>query len=434
MRIAALAFGTHGDVRPVVALGRALKARGAEVCLITGTDQVAFIERNGLEAAPADVDFRKLFSSSAGVSVVESGTGARTQTRTIKRMHGPVTPALMRAAYQGAIGADVIMSGFISDIYALSVAEKLGIPHISAELSPAPIATGNGAAMLMAPFPGRKSVINRIYHKAMLEPFNWRVAGEALNVLRTTEYGLPPQRRADYQRRLEQGLVLQAFSGLMVPDPSDWPDTVHTTGYWFLDEQDTGWTPPPALRDFLAAGEPPVFLGFGSMTASDVQRNTRLLIAAVEASGQRAVLQAGWGGFGAGELPDRIHVIEEAPHQRLFPHMSCVVHHGGAGHTAAGLRAGLPTMIIPHFADQPFWGARVAALGVGPKPMRWTELTVETLAAALRRIATDQAMRERAQDLGRRMNAEDGVGTAVGLIEQYLDKAGTRSAAVRPGS
>ena len=437
MRIVALAFGTHGDVRPVVALGRALQARGAEVCLVTGTDHVAFVERMGLEAAPADVDFRELLSSPDGFNVVESGNGTsfKTLNRTMKRLLDPVTPLMMRAAHRAAVGADAIMSGFTSDLFAVSIAERLGIPHISAQLSPAPIATGNGAAMVVAPFPNRQNAVNRMFHKAVIEPFNWRLGGDAVNAARTAEYGLPPQRRADYQRRLEQALVLQGISRHVVPHSTDWPDNVHTTGYWFLDEEDEGWTPPRPLLDFLAAGEPPIFIGFGSMTASDARSETRLLVSAVEASGQRAILQSGWAGFGEGHTSDRVHVIPAAPHRLLFPHVAGVVHHGGAGTTAAGLRAGLPTLIIPHFADQPYWGARVAALGVGPKPLKWSKLTAAKLAGELRRIGTDGTMRERARDLGRRIRAEDGLGTAAGLVEDYLAEAGAgagaRSAARR---
>ncbi len=421
MRIVSLALGTHGDVRPVVALGKALKARGADVCVVTGTDQIPLVERNGLDAASAGVDFSELLNSLNGFNVVESGNGPNfmTLTRNMKRLFKAHNPTLMAACYQASADADAIMSGFTSDIFAVPIAEKLGLPHISAQLAPAPVATRSGNAMAIAPRPGRESAVNYFFHKAMIEPFNWRLSHESVTAFRADVLGLPCQRRRAYQRRLERALIIQGFSSHVVPHPLDWPANLHTTGYWPLDDED-GWTPPQALVDFLDAGEPPVFIGFGSMTVRNVTEVTRLLIDAVQAAGRRAIIQAGWASLGAGTLPDSVHVVGPASHRWLFEQVAAVVHHGGSGTTAAGLRAGLPTVIIPHFGDQPFWGARVAALGAGPRPIAWPKLTPQRLAEAVRQAVGAPAMRENAAVLGAKIRAEDGIGTAVALIESYL--------------
>src|SRR5687768_3550041 len=162
-------------------------------------------------------------------------------------------------------------------------------------------------------------------------------------------------------------------------------------------------------------------LGLGSMTSRDPARITRLMVDAVARSGQRAVLLAGWAGLG-GEttLPPNIFQLDSAPHAWLYPRMAAVVHHGGAGTTAEGLRAGRPTVIIPHMADQPFWGTRIQALGVGPPPILRPKLTAENLGEAIRRAATDPNIRQRANALGEKIRAEDGVGQAVEVVDAYL--------------
>jgi sterol 3beta-glucosyltransferase len=214
-------------------------------------------------------------------------------------------------------------------------------------------------------------------------------------------------------------LTLMGYSPHVVPHPADWPAHFHTTGYWFLDEEER-WQPPAGLVDFLAAGEPPVSIGFGSMTGRDPRRLTEIVAGAVAQSGLRAVLLSGWAGLGELALPDTIYCLPGAPHSWLFPRVAAVVHHGGAGTTAAGLRAGVPSLIIPHFADQPFWGRRVHALGAGPQPIPRPKLTVDNLAAALRELVAGTGLRRQAHALARKIAQEDGVATAVHLLDQRL--------------
>jgi sterol 3beta-glucosyltransferase len=180
------------------------------------------------------------------------------------------------------------------------------------------------------------------------------------------------------------------------------------------------------LQAFLNAGEAPVYVGFGSMIAESPEVTTRTVIEAFQRSGQRGVIASGWGGLRPSDLPDSIYLLKEAPHEWLFPRMSAVVHHGGAGTAAAGLRAGKPTVICPFIADQPFWGKRVEALGVGTAPIPQKQLTAEKLAAAIRTAATDQGMRQRAAALGQQLQAEDGVGNALKVI-QSVGKASSET-------
>jgi UDP:flavonoid glycosyltransferase YjiC (YdhE family) len=191
------------------------------------------------------------------------------------------------------------------------------------------------------------------------------------------------------------------------------------TGYWFLDRPDD-WRPPAALVDFLADGRPPIYVGFGSMAPADAERLTALALDALARADQRAVLLAGWAGLGRTAASDRVLVVDAVPHDWLFPRVAAVVHHGGAGTTAAGLRAGVPAVVVPFFADQPFWGERVWRLGVGARPIQRKALTTEQLAAAIRHVVADRPTRERAAALGERVRAEDGVWTAVALFERHV--------------
>jgi sterol 3beta-glucosyltransferase len=187
------------------------------------------------------------------------------------------------------------------------------------------------------------------------------------------------------------------------------------TGYWFLDRS-PDWRPPAALVDFLDGGEPPVYVGFGSIPTGDPAAKARVVLEAL--AGRRAVLASGWGGLVATDLPANVLQIDQAPHDWLFPRMRAVVHHGGAGTTAAGLRAGKPAVVCPFFGDQPFWGERLRALGVAPAPVPQHRLDAGKLGAAIRRAVDDDALQARAAELADAIRSEDGVATAVAILEE----------------
>ncbi|MBZ0254489.1 glycosyltransferase, partial [bacterium] len=213
--------------------------------------------------------------------------------------------------------------------------------------------------------------------------------------------------------------VVYGYSEHVTPRPAEWPDDVKVTGFWFLDRLDD-WRPPDDLQAFLDAGEPPVYVGFGSIAGRKPKRTAQVVVEALQRANVRGIIASGWGGLDASQLPDTIFKIEQAPHDWLFPRMAAVVHHGGVGTTSAGLRAGRPTVVCPFFGDQPYWGSRVHALGVGPKPIPQKKLTPDNLAAAIREAATNPDMRRNAEALGEKIRAEDGVKTAVEFIEGWM--------------
>jgi UDP:flavonoid glycosyltransferase YjiC (YdhE family) len=206
--------------------------------------------------------------------------------------------------------------------------------------------------------------------------------------------------------------VLYGFSRHVVPVPVGGARERHVTGYWWLPASGS-WRPPEALEAFLAADGPVVSIGFGSMASEDPAALTELVLGAVRAAGVRALLLTGWGGLTSIAQTDEVFVADSIPHEWLFPRMTAVVHHGGAGTTGAAFRAGVPAVVVPFTVDQPFLASRVAALRTGPTPIRRKRLTQERLADALHRAVTDEAMRVRAAELGASVRAEDGVGEAV---------------------
>jgi UDP:flavonoid glycosyltransferase YjiC (YdhE family) len=214
-------------------------------------------------------------------------------------------------------------------------------------------------------------------------------------------------------------LCLDGYSRLIVPKPWDWGARHYLTGYWFLDGA-ADWRPPQGVLDFLADEPPPVCVGFGSMHNRDAAEISHLVIRALELAGQRGVLLTGWGGLASVPNSDQVLVAEGIPHDWLFPRMAAVVHHGGAGTTAAALRAGVPAVVVPFMSDQPFWARRVFALGAGPQPIPRGQLTAARLARAIRRAVQDTGIRHRAAVLGQRLRAEDGVGRAADLFDHHF--------------
>jgi UDP:flavonoid glycosyltransferase YjiC (YdhE family) len=340
------------------------------------------------------------------------------QQRLMRGLFDRFGERLIRDAWNGCRDADAVVGSFTSDTYALAIGEKLGVPALSMPLQPTLIATRDGRSMTGAPLPNRVSRVNEWFGRLLIEPFPWRLYGRQVNQFRR-EIGLPAQTNRQNIAARRRMTVLHAVSRHVMPCPADWPDNFDVTGYLFLDEGHD-WEPPEELVEFLGDGPPPVGIGFGSMTATNPGATTRLVIDAVRQSGQRAILLAGWAGIGSVALPPEVLVLSTAPHGWLFPRMAAVVHHGGAGTTAAGLAAGVPSVIVPHMADQPYWGQRVRALGAGPKPVPRHALTAPRLASAMLQAVTDDAMGRRAAALGARIREEDGLGRAVEVIARAV--------------
>lgn len=426
MRITVIAYGTRGDVQPVLALSRALVEAGHAVRMCAGSDFAASIARCGVEPAPSSMAARDLMGSDDGRLWADLGTNPVLQARVMRRLILRTGRAMAEESWEASRDADVILGTSSAEPFGPSFGERLGVPFITTLLQPAFRATRSGAATWMAPLPRRTSLLNYAAGALLVEgAFHW-MSRDLVDAFRTGTLGLRPQSTRRFLAEGRHRPVLMGLSRHVTPHPEDWPPPYHTTGYWFLDEAGD-WEPPPELSAFLGAGEPPVAIGFGSMTTRDPAALTRTVVDAVAASGRRAVLLSGWAGLGGVELPETMLRVDAAPHAWLFPRTCAAVHHGGAGTTAAAARAGIPQVVVPHLGDQPYWGRRMHELGVAARPIPKPKLTAGALAAAIREVTGDDRYARAAAALGALVRAEDGLAGGVALVEKYAASGRSRS-------
>jgi sterol 3beta-glucosyltransferase len=258
---------------------------------------------------------------------------------------------------------------------------------------------------------------NKLTHK-IFEKIMWFASSSPVKQFWKQQFGKDPD---DFscpygKQNTRSHPTVTSCSNYVFPRPKDWPEHVHNTGYWFL-EDEKDWEPSTALLDFLKNGSPPVYIGFGSIGDPDLaDQTTRLVIQALKRSGKRGILATGWSGMTKIiDIPEDIFILESAPHSWLFPRMAAVVHHGGAGTTAAGLKAGVPSIIIPFSNDQFAWGRRVYEMGVAAKPIPRKKLTAENLSEAIRSVFTDE-IRTAARELGLKIQSENGAEKAARII------------------
>lgn len=418
MHITLIAVGTQGDVQPFVALGLGLRRAGHKVRIAAYEAFRPMIERHGLEWALIEGDPRHTMEQRSGQAWLESGSNPVAFLRTLRGvLSGEAVSRALPSYLPACNGTDAILYSYFGAA-GYHVARKMAIPSIFALLQP--YTRTRAFPSIAVPRLHLGQSANWWSHLAG-EQFIWQAVRHPFNRWRVDSLGLPPigfsGPMGEVYARHEP--FLYGFSQHVVPRPTDWPAWHFVTGYWML-EADPAWTAPDGLEEFLGAGPAPIAVGFGSMVGKIAER---LLDVALEAIAQlrlRAVILGGWAGSLPAALPDSVYPLRFAPHAWLFPKVSVVVHHGGAGTTAAGLRAGIPNVVAPFFADQPFWADRVHHLGAGPRPLDPKNLTPGQLVGALEEAISDASMRECASALGERLRAEDGVARAVEVLQGIL--------------
>jgi sterol 3beta-glucosyltransferase len=417
MHITIFAAGSRGDVQPCIVLGRELQRAGFNILLAAPENFAGFIQEHGLCFHPLRGDVQQIMASETGLEFMERGSANLLQSiRAMRTMIGPVAKQMAEDALEACQGADALISLAIFATFAKTIAEVRQIPLIHVE--PTPVLPTR--AFPAPGWPVQRNLgglHNRLSGHAMLQVL-WQWYRPFVNDFRH-RFGLPSYTVASFYQILTSTPLLGAYSDKVIPHPPDWPENIHITGYWFPDSQ-TQWKPEAELMAFLDSGDPPVYVGFGSMAGRHPEKLAALVLEALAKSGQRGVLLTGWGGMRALSVPDSVFVVDSAPHDWLFPRMAAVVHHGGAGTTAEGLRAGIPSVILPFAVDQAFWGRRVKALGVGPEPIPFRKLTADRLAHAIQEAVTQSEIKRRAAGLGDAIRAQDGVGNAVGVIKECL--------------
>lgn len=417
MKITIFAAGSRGDIQPCIALSSGLQAAGYDVRLAAPEDFAGFIQQHAVGLYPLRGDVQQIMASDTGRKFMETGGANPLKSiRAVRKMIAPVVMQMAEDAYAACRDADAMICLGVFGAFGHAIAEALRIPIINIE--PTPLLPTRAFPAPSWPLQRNLGGLHNYIAGLLMLQVVWLWHRPFVKAFRQ-RLGLPAYAAASFHRTLAATPMLGAYSPSIIPHPADWPDSVHVTGCFFL-EQAADWQPSSELKAFLEAGDPPVYFGFGSMTGRNPERLARLILEALAKSGQRGLLLTGWGGLRAEAVPDNVFVIDAAPHSWLFPRMAAVVHHGGAGTTAEGLRAGAPTVIVPFVFDQPFWGARIKALGLGPAPIPQKELTADRLANAIRIAVTDPGMRQHAAACGAAMRAENGIDNAVKIVERYF--------------
>lgn len=419
MKLTLIAIGSRGDVQPIVALGRGLLDAGYAVRMVTLESFEPMVHGQGLELFSVKGDAQSLTNEMMLAGMKGKGLNLFSMYRGIMRTFGAITASYQQAFTAEALrDSDAILSQLPGGLYGYDLAQALRVPYIALSVIPQEITGAYPLSLLPMQFS-----LGRWYNRltySLGQQLAWHPFRKSINAFRQ-QLGLPT---ASFwwgnMRRMkrEPVPVIQGFSEHVIPTQPEWGDHVHTTGYWTLDE--SGWEPSGALVRFLEAGEPPVFIGFGSMPVPDPQVTTHLILEALQRSGKRGILHAGWAQLGIAALPENVFLLDYAPYAWLFPRMAAIIHHGGSGTTGFALRAGVPSMVVPFTADQPFWGRRTVELGVGHAPIPFAKLTADNLTLAMNAMTEDSGMKSRAVRLRGAMANERGIQRAVGLVQHYL--------------
>jgi sterol 3beta-glucosyltransferase len=398
--ILVLTAGSTGDVEPFAALAVRLAGRGHRVTFAADAGFEPLAPSDGVEFAPIRADFQSLLPTPEGKQPSLRGDvfpvirGMLEDSWAVTKARPPE----LIVAHQKTQGAP-------------HIAERLGIPHVQALTVPmlTPTREFPLPAMVRHDLGG---LLNRASYRLvalLTRPYSRLIRSWREDHLGLAARGNPPA----------PARTLYCYSPSLVPTPPDWPPHAVATGYWL---REGGGEEPvdPRLESFVTGNAPPVYVGFGSSVGPDPVRLGAAVSGALREVGARAVIATGWGGLGDVHEDGDTMVIERAPHRWLFPRVAAVVHHGGAGTTAAGLLAGRPTVVSPFQGDQHFWGAAVHRAGAGPEPLPAKKLTAQKLAAAIRAATQNRGIQRGAIDLSERIGREDGAGQASAQIEAVL--------------
>jgi len=419
VKITVNTLGTRGDIQPYIALSLGLQQAGHAVTILTHQIFETFVRDYGLDVHPLQLDPRQVLVNQA---LSELGNNTVRINRWMEENFKASLHDLFIETLNANRGADLILNSGLS-FAGWHVAEKLNIPAVATYLWPVtpsrhfPAATGQIPPRWL-PFRG---TVNYLLTKLFNQMF-FNLLLSSVNQCRKDILDLTPLTWRDYwslDSPASPTPLIYGYSPVVVPRPPDWSGNQHISGYWFLDAR-KDYQPESSLLDFLAAGPPPVYIGFGSMVDHERDKITRIVIETLKETNQRGILLGGWSRLGSGDLPDFIYHIESVPHDWLFPRMAAVVHHGGAGTTAAGLRAGIPSVVVPTFGDQFFWGLRVHDLRAGPEPIPRNKLSVANLSRAVRQAVNSEEIKTNASRVGLIIRAENGVENAVHMIENFI--------------
>ncbi|KAK5992898.1 Sterol 3-beta-glucosyltransferase UGT80B1 [Cladobotryum mycophilum] len=447
--------GSRGDVQPFVALGKVLKETYRHrVRVATHPTFQTFVEENGLEFFSIGGDPAELMAFMVkhpglmpGLDAITSGEISRRRKGVQDmllgcwrscieagnglgpppRAHGKFEPWDSSAGLSGGENQDPFVADAIianpPSFAHIHIAEKLGIPlHMMFTMPWSPTRAFPHPLANVQSTNAEDAITNYLTY-SLVEMMTWQGLGDVINRFREKALDLEPLALIWAPGLLQRLKISYTYcwSPALIPKPNDWGPHIDVAGFYFLNLA-SSYTPDPALASFLAAGPPPVYIGFGSIVVDDPNAMTRLIFDAIHLAGVRALVSKGWGGLGADAvgLPEGVFMLGNVPHDWLFERVSCVVHHGGAGTTAAGIKAGKPTLVVPFFGDQPFWGAMIAKAKAGPDPIPNKALTAEKLAEALKFCLRPETQ-EQAKGLGQKIREERGADAGAYSFHNHLN-------------
>lgn len=411
MRITMTVIGSTGDVRPLMLLGRELSSRGHEVTLAAFSKFAGMVTDSGLRFFPLSGDAEHFMET-----IMKPDTNGLTYLPRFEKEIKHIAPQLVQDLTESCRGADLLICNFFGSLN-YSLAEKFDIPCVQTYFFPMdpnrdmPISSFRkqnlGSLVNLGTYKAGYLLMGALEKKLLND---WRKE----NGLRQRK----PRTNPDYEIGNHTVLCIYAMSPHLVPRPAEWPASIRMSGFWF-DEQPAAYAPPEDLEDFLSAqADPPIYVGFGSMGGKKARKLLTVVLRSLHEAHLRAMVAVGWTGRQL-KSNNQVYFADYVPHDWLFPRVKAVIHHGGAGTTAAGLRYGKPTLVIPFAGDQPFWGYHVYQAGCGPKPVSCQNVTVRRLTSAMIDLTTKPRYREKAEALGALIRMENGTRTAADLIEQY---------------
>lgn len=408
-RVVIIAVGSRGDVAPLTGVGVALQRAGHTVSVAAYTPFGDMITGCGL-------GFRNL---PAEVELAADGA----EVKPMKGLAAFASPAGMRKLGHDILAAvadehaDIALLSPFAEMAGHPWTEANAIPSLGVRLQPLSATAAYPPTVLGAWSAGPAA------NRAIAQAGSWlvdRIYGHVVADLRR-ELRLPRASARDLRRRRTTAKwpILHGYSQLVAPRPTDWRSGLDVTGYWWSPKSGD-WTPPADLTSFLSDGPAPVFVGLGSMmvTPARAEKLSDIIRQAARRAGVRVLVQAGWAGLNT--VDDAVMTIGDTPHDWLFPRVSAVAHHCGAGTTAAGLRAGIPAIALPAYGDGPFWASRLTALGVAAATISQRRLDADRLASAMRTAVGDAQLRERARRLGAAITAEEGAAQVVAAVESLV--------------
>jgi sterol 3beta-glucosyltransferase len=413
MKITILTYGSRGDVQPFLPLSLRLIEEGHSVKLAAPSRFQSLVQEQGIDFVGLSGDPEDLSRhlNNAGHNFVKL-------LRELTSHAIEIGADIWRQTEEACQYADLILHTFTHAVGAHTLAREKNIPDIHIQTFPMFSPTGDYPNVTLPDL--RSRALHRLTHTLSAKITWWTSQIGFERVGRRA--GLPKRKLYwpfDHDPLRPRTPILCAWSPSVLPASNDWPSQVHVTGYYFFPE-DHSYQPPAELLSFLQKGPAPVCITFGSMVNRDKGRTHLIVREALKKTGNRGIILSGWSGVKGPSSADILY-LESAPHDWLLPRCKLVIHHGGAGTTAAGLQAGIPNIVLPFMADQSFWGKRVHFVGAGPKPILVKDLSVESLTGAIAEAASDGILK-RAQAIGQQIRNEDGVGQTLKWVGKYSNE------------